>query len=104
MLGNILYDFTLFSLLFFTIIFPYLFPNFCRKVWHYVYIKTCVAQKLKNPLASAGDVDSILGLGRYPGEGNDNPLQHSCLENSMNRGAWQVIVHGITKELKKLSN
>ena len=36
-------------------------------------------------------------LGKYPGEGNGNPLQYSCLENSMDRGAWQATVHGVTK-------
>ena len=41
----------------------------------------------------------ILGLGRSPGEGNSNPLQYSCLRNSMNRGAWWAIVHGVAKEL-----
>ena len=52
----------------------------------------------KNLLANAGDVrdaDSIPGLGRSPGEGNGNPLQYSCLENSMGRGAWCVIVCGV---------
>ena len=44
----------------------------------------------------AGDLGSIPGLGRSPGEGNANPLQYSCLENPMDRGAWQVIVHGVT--------
>jgi len=43
---------------------------------------------VKNPPASAGDADSITGLGRSPGEGNDNPLPYSCLENPMDRGAW----------------
>ena len=46
---------------------------------------------VKNPSAKAGDagdVGSIPGSGRYPGEGHDNPLQDSCLENSMDRGAW----------------
>ena len=43
---------------------------------------------VKNPLASAGDAGLIPKLGRSPGEGNDNPLQYSCLENSMDRGAW----------------
>ena len=50
-----------------------------------------VVKKKKNPLASAGDKGDtgwILGLGRYPGEGNGNPLQYSCLENPMDRGAW----------------
>ena len=39
--------------------------------------------------ANAGDTSLILGLGRYPGKGNGNPLQYSCLENSMDRGPWQ---------------
>ena len=42
---------------------------------------------------------SILALGRSPGEGNDNPLQYSCLENPMEREAWQAAAHGIAKEL-----
>ena len=41
----------------------------------------------------------IPGLGRSPGEGNGNPLQYSCLGNSMDRGAWQATLHGVTKEL-----
>ena len=55
---------------------------------------------LKNPLANAGDVrdaGSIPGSGRSPGEGNGNPLQYSCLENSMDRGAWWAIAHGVEK-------
>ena len=51
----------------------------------------------KNPPANAGDMGSIPGPGRSPGEGNDNPLQYSCLRNPMDRGAWQAIVHGIAK-------
>ena len=43
------------------------------------------------------DLGSIPGLGRSPGEGNDNPLQYSCLENPMDRGAWQATVHGIAE-------
>jgi len=39
----------------------------------------------------------VLGLGRSPGEGNGNPLQYSCWENSMDRGAWQTTVHGVAK-------
>ena len=54
---------------------------------------------VKNPPANAGDVGSIPGLGRSPGEENGNALQYSCLENSMDRGAWWAIVHGVTKEL-----
>ena len=53
---------------------------------------------VKNPPANAGDVGSIPGLGRCPGEGSGNPHQYSCLGNPMNRGAWQATVHGVTKE------
>ena len=53
----------------------------------------------KNPPANAGDVGSIPGSGRSPGEGNDNLLQYSCLGNLKGRGAWWTTVHGVTKEL-----
>ena len=52
-----------------------------------------VAQLVNNPPANAGDVGSIPGLGRSPGEGNDNLLQYSCLENPMDQGVWQAAVH-----------
>ena len=52
---------------------------------------------LKNTLANAGDTGLIPGSGRSPGEGNDNLLQYSCLENPMDRGAWQATVHGEAK-------
>ena len=52
-----------------------------------------VAQLVKNLPASAGDPDSIPGS-RSPGEGNGNPLEYSCLGNSMDRRAWQATVHG----------
>ena len=44
------------------------------------------------------------GLGKSPGEGNGNPLQYSCLENPMDRGAWWVTVHGVTKSWTQLSD
>ena len=50
-----------------------------------------------NYACSAGDLGSIPGLGRSPGEGNNNPLQYSCLENPMGRGAWRATVHGVTR-------
>ena len=52
---------------------------------------------VKNPPANAGKASRIPGSGISPGGGNDNPLQCSCLENAMDRGAWWAIVHGVTK-------
>ena len=68
-----------------------------------------VALPVKNPPASAGDVRDmglVPGLGRSPGGGNGNPLQSSCLENPMDRGACRATAHGVAKrwtELKQLS-
>ena len=53
----------------------------------------------KEPAYNAGDVGSVLGSGRSPGEGNGNPLQYSCLENPMEKGTWQATFHGLSKEL-----
>ena len=55
------------------------------------------------PACNAGDPGSIPGLGRSPGEGNGNPLQYSCLDNSMDRGAWWATVNGVTKSQTRLS-
>ena len=52
-----------------------------------------------NSSATTGDMGLIPGPGRSFGEGNDNPLQYSCLQNPMDRGAWRAAVHGVTKEL-----
>ena len=55
---------------------------------------------VKNPPANAGgtrDSSSIPGSGRCPGEGNNNPLQYSCLENLIDKGVWQAAVHGVTR-------
>ena len=49
------------------------------------------------PICNVGDLGSIPGLGRSPGEGNGNPLQYSCLENPMDIGAWWARVHGVTE-------
>ena len=56
-----------------------------------------VAQSVKRLPRNAGNLGSMPGSGRPPGEGNGNPLQYSCLENSMDGGAWWATVHGITK-------
>ena len=53
---------------------------------------------VENLLANSGDMDSIPELGRSLGEGNENPLQYSCLENPMDRGAWRATVLGVAKE------
>ena len=58
---------------------------------------------VKNPLANAGDeTSSTPGLGRSPRGGHSNPFQYSCLENSMDRGAWKAIVHGVFKSQTRL--
>ena len=59
---------------------------------------------VKDLPVNTGDSGSIPGLGRCPGEGNGNLLQYSCLENLMDRGACQAIVHGVTKSQTRLSN
>ena len=51
----------------------------------------------KESACNAGDLGSILGSGRSPGEANGNLLQYSCLENSMDRGGWQATVHGVSE-------
>ena len=58
----------------------------------------------KASVCKAGDLGSIPGLGRPPGEGNDNPLQYSCLEKPMDGGAWWATVHGVAKSWTRLSN
>ena len=62
---------------------------------------------VKNLSANAGDAEDlglIPGLGRSPGERNGNPLQCSCLENPMDRGAWRATIHGVAKSGTKLSD
>ena len=86
----------------------------------YMYILLCIKQITNENLqycmgfpggsdgkASAcneGDLGSIPGSERSPGEGNGNPLQYSCLENLMDRGAWQATAHGVTKSQTRLSD
>ena len=53
---------------------------------------------VKNSLANAGNLGMLPGSGRSPGEGNGNQFEYSCLGNPMDRGAWQIPVHGATKE------
>ena len=66
-----------------------------------------VALVVKNPPANAGDIrdmGSIQGWGRSLGEGNGNPLQYSCLVNSMDGGAWLTTVHGVAKSQTQLND
>ena len=61
---------------------------------------------VKNLPVSAGDIrdaGSVPGLGRSPGIGHDNSLQDSCLENPMDRGAWQAVIHGVAKNQTQLT-
>ena len=58
----------------------------------------------KESACNAGDLGSIPGSGRSPGEGNGNPFQYSCLENPMDGGAWRATVHGVAKSRTRLSD
>ena len=60
--------------------------------------------EVKASARNAGDLGSIPGSGRSPGEGNGNPLQYSCLENPMDGGAWWAAVHGVAKCRTRLSD
>ena len=62
-----------------------------------------MAQTVKN-LPAEGDLGSIPGSGRSPGEGNGSPLQYFCLEDPMGRGAWQATVRGVTKSQTQLND
>ena len=71
------------------------------------YFLSVVVLVIKNLPANAGyirDVDLIPGLGRPPGEGNDNPLQYSCLENPKDREAWRATVHRVAERQTQLSD
>ena len=77
-------------------------PTRCLDYWRYLFTHWAshVMLVIKNPPTNAGDIRdtiSIPGSGRSPGGGHGNPLQHSCLENPMNRGAWGAMVHLVAK-------
>ena len=74
----------------------------CRILW-----SSQVALVVKNPPVNAGavrDTGSIPGLGRSPGRGHGNPFQYICLENPVDRGAWQATVHRVTKSWTRLKD
>ena len=70
------------------------------------YLKLCFpgGSDGKESACGAGDLGLIPGSGRSPGGGHGNPLQYSCLENPMDRGAWQATVLGVTESQTRLSN
>ena len=101
----------LFSVFFF-LLSKYNREDTCMLIYTYMYISILGfpgGSVVKNLPANAGDtrhVGLIPGLGRSPGRGNGNPLQYSCLENPMDRGAWRAMVHSLTKSqtwLERLS-
>ena len=71
--------------------------------YHQFISKTWVSQ-VSQMVKNAGDRGSVPGLGRSPGEENGNPLQYSCLENSMDKGVWWATVHGVKKSQTQLSD
>ena len=70
----------------------------------YCFKKFLCGSDSKESACNVGDLGSIPGLGRYSGEGNDNSLQYSCLENPMDRGAWRATVHGVAKSQTQLND
>ena len=74
---------------------------FCRVICIYGFTS---GSAVKIPPANPGDSDWIPGSGRSPRAGNGNPLQYSCLENPMDRGAWQITVHRVAKSWTQLNN
>ena len=71
--------------------------NFFGYAWSWAFPDGSV---VKNLPVSAGDRSLISGSRRFPEGENGNPLQYSCLENSMDRGAWQAVLHGVAKRQK----
>ena len=74
------------------------------KVSNYKRISFSGGSDGKKSACNVGDPGSFPGLERCPGEGNGNPLQHSCLENPMDGGAWSATVHGVAKSRTRLSD
>ena len=65
-----------------------------------IYLDVLDCSVVKNPPTNAGDMGSIPGSGRSFREENGSPLQHSCLENPVDRGAWQATIHRVTKRVR----
>ena len=79
------------------------FPNsLCYLLYYYGQRGFLGGSEIKASAYNAGDLGLIPGSGRFPGEGNGNPLQYSCLENPMDGEAWWTIVHGVAKSQTRL--
>ena len=68
-----------------------------KQILVHPYYRTLGGSEVKASACNEGDLGSIPGSGRSPGEGNGNPLQYSCLENHMDGGDWWATVHGVPK-------
>ena len=79
-------------------------PNILGSIQKTFSGTSLVAQMAETSAYNAGNLGLIPGLGRSPGEGNGSLLQYCCLENTMDRGAWQAAVHGVAKSWTRLSN
>ena len=77
---------------------------YIRVYIQYTYVGFLDGLDDKESDSNAGDLDLVPGSRRSPKEGNNYPLQYSCLEISMDRGAWQVTIHGVTKSQTQLGN
>ena len=75
-------------------------------IWHFIvlYLGFPGGSDDEESTCNAGDPDSVPGLGRSPEEGDGYPLQYSCLENSMDRGAWRTTVHGVAENQTQMSD
>ena len=79
----------------------YLLSFWWQPLWHVSFPD---GSNSKEFACHAGDPGSVPGLGKFPEKGHGNPLQYSCLENPMDRGAWRAIVHGVTQSQTQLSD
>ena len=84
--------------------FFFLLGAFFLKSYLFNHLWLCCGTEVKVSACNVGDLGSIPGLGRSPGEGNGNPLQYSCLENPVDGGAWWATVHGVAKSRTRLSD
>ena len=85
-------------------IYIYIHTHTCIFMFPYIYMDFPGGSNGKEPACKVGDLSLIPRLGRSPGEGNSHPLQYSCLENSMDRGAWQAIVYRVAKSQTRPSH